>query len=98
MTQVWVALIAGVIGPTVVALIGLVELRRRVGTPNGQGNLVEMMERLLVGQARQDERLADLERQQNRTASHVGRIDRQLRERAPVIAAVREHLSMRDAG
>lgn len=33
----------------------------RIGTPNGQGNVVEMMERLLAGQAGQDNRIARLE-------------------------------------
>ena len=37
------------------------DVRDRIGTPNGQGNVVEMMERLLAGQAGQDNRIARLE-------------------------------------
>ena len=34
------------------------DLRERIGTPNGHGNVVQMMERLLSGQTAQDTRLA----------------------------------------
>lgn len=91
-----VAFLAGVVGPTIVALIGLFELRRRVGDPNGQGNITQMAERLLAGQARQDERLADMESRQNKMSSRLGRIDRKLRDREPVITAVVEHLELPD--
>lgn len=37
------------------------DVRDRIGTPNGQGNVVEMMERLLAGQTGQDNRIARLE-------------------------------------
>ena len=34
------------------------DVRERIGTPNGHGNVVQMMERLLSGQTSQDARLA----------------------------------------
>ena len=34
------------------------DVRERIGTPNGHGNVVQMMERLLSGQTAQDTRLA----------------------------------------
>lgn len=55
------------------------EIGRRVGTPNGHGNVVQMVERLLAGQAGQDERLAKLERGQNRAATRAGRIESRLK-------------------
>lgn len=91
---VWVAFLIGVAGPTAVALIGLVEMRRRVGKPNGAGNLVEMAERLLSGQARQDERIAALEENDHRIASQLGRIHSTLREREPVIQAMVEQIGV----
>lgn len=42
---------------------------RRIGTPNGHGNVVEMSEKLLAGQAGQDSRLAVLERESIRQAA-----------------------------
>ncbi|MEZ5350962.1 MAG: hypothetical protein R2714_17455 [Microthrixaceae bacterium] len=64
--EIWAALLVGVIGPTIVALIGLREVKRRVGTPNGQGNVIEMLERILHGQTGQDSRLAQIEVRLNR--------------------------------
>jgi hypothetical protein len=69
---IWVALIASVIGPVVVARLARHgtkreisrELEQRVGTPNGKGNVVEMLERLLTGQTGQDNRLARIEARQ----------------------------------
>jgi hypothetical protein len=55
-----IAIINSVIGP-LLALYVRRELKGRVGKPNGQGTLVEMAEKLLAGQATQDERLGRLE-------------------------------------
>ena len=63
--EIWAALLVGVIGPTIVALIGLREVKRRVGTPNGQGNVIEMLDQLLAGQAIQDGRLVTIEQRLN---------------------------------
>lgn len=50
------------------------ELARRVGEPNGQGNVVEMLERALKHQWKQDERAAQI-------LTRLGRIEaRQIRQ------------------
>ena len=69
------------LGSVSVALIGLVGIRMRqtIGTPNGQGNVVEMLELLLEGQAGQDRRLADIETRQNNTEGRLNHIDDRLR-------------------
>lgn len=72
---VWVALVGAVVTPVVTSVVARRgtkrELEQRVGTPNGHGNVVEMFERLVTGQAGQDNRLAKLERGQ---LDHEGRI------------------------
>ena len=69
------------LGSVSVALIGLVGIRMRqtIGTPNGQGNVVEMLELLLEGQAGQDRRLADIETRQNNAEGRLNHIDDRLR-------------------
>ena len=69
------------LGSVSVALIGLVGIRMRqtIGTPNGQGNVVEMLERLLEDQAGQDRRLADIETRQNNAEGRLNHIDDRLR-------------------
>ena len=69
------------LGSVSVALIGLVGIRmhQTIGTPNGQGNVVEMLERLLEDQAGQDRRLADIETRQNNTEGRLNHIDDRLR-------------------
>ena len=69
------------LGSVSVALIGLVGIRMRqtIGTPNGQGNVVEMLEWLLEGQAGQDRRLADIETRQNNAEGRLNHIDDRLR-------------------
>lgn len=69
------------LGSVSVALIGLVGIRMRqtIGTPNGQGNVVEMLEWLLEGQAGQDRRLADIETRQNNAEGRLNHIDWRLR-------------------
>ena len=51
----------GSIGAAYAANTARKDVRDRIGTPNGQGNVVEMMERLLAGQTGQDTRIARLE-------------------------------------
>ena len=72
---VMVALIASLIGPGALTVLNRWgtkrELERRVGTPNGKGNLVEMCESILAGQAGQDNRLARIE---SRQMDHESRI------------------------
>ena len=69
------------LGSVSVALIGLVGIRmhQTIGTPNGQGNVVEMLERLLEDQAGQDRRLADIETRQNNAEGRLNHIDWRLR-------------------
>ena len=69
------------LGSVSVALIGLVGIRMRqtIGTPNGQGNVVEMLEWLLEDQAGQDRRLADIETRQNNAEGRLNHIDWRLR-------------------
>lgn len=79
---VYVALIGAIVSPFVTGALQRRgtkrELEQRVGTPNGHGNLVEMSERMLDGQARQDDRIARLERhdlrRQRVDLDHEGRI------------------------
>lgn len=63
--QILVAIIAtvGVIGAAGFGFLGVVitNLKAAIGEPNGKGNVVQMMEALLSGQAGQDKRLASLE-------------------------------------
>lgn len=59
-TLIAVIAAAGLVGAAAVTAFG-VRISRAVGTPNGNGNLVEMMEALLTGQTGQDVRLAKLE-------------------------------------
>ena len=65
-TELWAVLITGGFS-VVVALIALVEqrMRKAIGTPNGQGNVVEMLHQLLAGQAIQDGRLVTIEQRLN---------------------------------
>lgn len=72
-----VALIAAV-ASVVAALIGLATKKStedKLGTPNGHGNIVQMMERLLAGQTGQDERLAVIEARQVRQAERLSAIE-----------------------
>ena len=46
MTLILGAVITAIVGPMVLAWFTRRDLKRRVGTPNGQGNLVEMVERI----------------------------------------------------
>lgn len=54
--EIVVALIGatGVVGAAGVTALSQVRLARRIGKPNGKGNVVEMLEHLLEGQGRQD--------------------------------------------
>jgi hypothetical protein len=78
---VLVAVIASVIGPCLLAVLSRRGIRRelahRVGTPNGDGDAIQMLERLLAGQTGQDGRIAQLEGRANdhavRLAAHDAR-------------------------
>lgn len=75
-----VALITTV-GGVIVALIQARKTDRigeKIGTPNGQGNLVQMAEQLLAGQADQDQRLAAIEARLGRGDTRLIEIDRRL--------------------
>lgn len=91
-TAVLVALI-GAMGIIGVALVqqGVATARRakraeltaatvadRVGEPNGEGNVVRMLERLLRGQTGQDSRLARLEMSGNLRDQRLHRIEQHL--------------------
>lgn len=49
----------------VLAYATALRTKSAVGTPNGSGNVTQMLERLLAGQTGQDVRLAVLERRTN---------------------------------
>ena len=76
---VYVALIGAIVTPIVTGALARRgtkrELENRVGTPNGHGNVVEMLERLVTGQAGQDNRLARLERGQLEHESRIRSIE-----------------------
>lgn len=57
-----IATITAVLGPVMLAMVTRREIKSRVGTPNGQGNVVEMLEKLIESQAGQDRRLAEHDR------------------------------------
>jgi len=46
----------------------------KIGDPNGQGNVVQMLERILSGQTGQDHRLAELEGGHNMMRRDVDRL------------------------
>ncbi len=50
-----------------------------IGTPNGQGNVVQMLERILSGQAGQDRRIARLEERQHNHEVRIATVEGQLR-------------------
>lgn len=78
--DVFVAIVTtiGVLGAAAIGALG--EAIRRnaratrdaVGEPNGQGNVVQMCEQILAGQAGQDRRLATLE---ERSLANTNRLD-----------------------
>lgn len=84
--DVLVAIIAavGVIGAAGFGFLGVVvqNLRKSIGEPNGHGNLVQMAEKLLAGQAGQDRRLAKLEHGQAEHAQRLDRVERQVSDLA----------------
>lgn len=46
-----------------------------IGEPNGSGNVVQMLESILAGQAGQDNRIARLEGGQHEIRTHVARLE-----------------------
>lgn len=72
--EVLAALIVGgatVLAALVAGVLGIFEsrkTRRTVGKANGQGTLVQMVEKVLVNQGRHDERLGSLE---DRLSDHL---------------------------
>ncbi len=68
-TNVTVALVttAGALGVAAIGVWGEAvrraakEAREAIGTPNGEGTAIQMLERILAGQAGQDNRIARLE-------------------------------------
>jgi hypothetical protein len=76
-SAVVVALITAVLGPFLMALWNRRELKNRVGTPNGNGNVVDMTERLLAMNVVQDERLGRLEARQSGVEQRLSRLDGQ---------------------
>lgn len=68
-------------GGVIVAIIQARKVDRvgeNIGTPNGHGNLVQMAEQLLAGQADQDQRLAAIEARLGRDDTRLIEIDRRL--------------------
>lgn len=57
-----------------------VDIRARLGDPNGNGDIVKMLTRLIDGQAGQDLRLAKLEHGQAEHGERISRIERQLHD------------------
>lgn len=64
--------------------------QQAIGDPNGHGNVVEMMERLLSGQTGQDARLASLE-------SRVGSVETLAKDAATAAALVKSTLDAAQA-
>lgn len=78
MDPIIIAAALAAIPPTMALFLSLGRAKRTeaaVGTPNGQGNLAQMMERLLHGQAAQDERLARLENDHNQIHSRIDHVE-----------------------
>lgn len=77
--EFWAALVGGGFA-VVVALIGVLDHRTRksIGVPNGKGNVVQMLEKILAGQTGQDSRLASIEARQNRFEGRLGKIETHL--------------------
>lgn len=86
MVPVVVAIVA-LVGTVTTAMVTREQVRHRIGTPNGQGNVIEMLERLLAGQTGQDARLASLEHRVGRIEVNHGR---QLTEIADLSVAIAE--------
>lgn len=59
MVAITVTLIASVVGPLVVG-VHAARLKRAVGTPNGRGDIVQMLERIDARTERLETRTADL--------------------------------------
>ena len=81
----WVVIILAIIGAfggigaAYAANTARKDVRDRIGTPNGQGNVVEMMELLLAGQTGQDTRIARLEGTQVQHGIDLAAHDERLR-------------------
>lgn len=75
---------AGVLGAAAIGALGEAirrqarATREAVGNPNGDGTVVQMLERVLAGQAGQDNRLAKLERGQHDHTVELGRLEGRL--------------------
>lgn len=57
---IWIALI-GAMSAIAVAWLETRKTKKAVGKPNGAGNVVQMLERVLTNQGRHDERLRSIE-------------------------------------
>ena len=75
--------IASVIGAVVLASLGAFaegirrnakQAREAIGEPNGDGTVVQMCERILAGQAGQDNRIARLEGRQHEIRDDLARL------------------------
>lgn len=72
------AVLSAVVGPVWVARIAASarataeQTQERIGSPNGHGDLVTMMERLLAGQVGQDNRLGRIEHRLSRGDERMG--------------------------
>jgi len=104
-TEVQVAVIT-TLGGLVVAIVGANSilgkrssdrLERAVGVPNGQGNLVQMAERILAGQAGQDNRLAKLEAGQAQQAIDLARLEQAQQNTRAEVARVEGRVSAIEA-
>jgi len=75
-----VAVVSAVIGPVIVAKAN--ERAKRIeaalGTPNGHGDIVQMMEKLLHGQTGQDARLAQIEHRMSKGDERMIRLGTRL--------------------
>lgn len=89
MIEVAVALVGAV---AIVAVAWIGKVSSKLGTPNGQGNVVEMLQQLLVGQTGQDTRLADLETGQHVHAIRLDGIDATQRTTTRRLAQIEAHV------
>lgn len=74
---------------------------KRIGTPNGKGNAIQMLERIVSGQAGQDNRLAKLESTVGEMRTEVGvlsaharSVDDTLRDRGERIGALEQDVQV----
>lgn len=85
-----VVIVSAIVGPLVVAKANerAKRIEERLGEPNGHGNVVQMMERLLAGQTGQDARLAQIEGRLHRGDERMGRLGAKVSDLSERVAKI----------